>query len=78
MFRAELPVSVQLFSVPPIAPPPNDAELPLSLQLFSVQPAAPPPTTCRNGKPLLSSVALAELLVSVQLFRVPPSAPHLR
>ena len=33
---AELPVSVQLFSVLSYAPPPNDAELPLNVQLFSV------------------------------------------
>jgi hypothetical protein len=40
-YKAELSVSVQLFSVPPYglypyAPPPSSAELPLSVQLFSV------------------------------------------
>ena len=44
---AELPVSVQLFSVPPYAPPPEEnwpvAELPVKVQLFSVPPLAPPP-----------------------------------
>jgi len=33
---AELPVSVQLLSVPPAAPPPHPAELPVSVQLLSV------------------------------------------
>src|SRR6266850_2602687 len=42
--EAELPVSVQLFSVQPEAPPPSsEAELLLKVQLFKVPPAAPPP-----------------------------------
>ena len=41
--EAELPVTVQLLSVPAAAPPPCCAELPLTVQLFNVLKFAPPP-----------------------------------
>jgi len=56
---AELPLSVQLFSVLWLEPPPVSAELPLSVQLFSVPSYIPPP-----NKP-------AELPLSTQLLRMP-------
>ncbi len=53
---------MQLFSVPPYAPPPQLAELPVSVQLFSVlsQP--------RRRRP-------SRVAVSVQLFSVHRHAP---
>ena len=55
---AELPVSVQLFSVPEYAPPPDErAELPVSTQLVTTALAeshhTPPPLRSRCVSPVL-------------------------
>ena len=82
---AELPVSVQLFSVPSVRPAAmTRAELPVSVQLFSVPSDAPPPVVGRvaRQRAVVQRAAeaprrrsQAELPVSVQLFSVLPNAP---
>src|SRR5262245_17153948 len=75
--RAELPTTVQLFSVPLATPPPSVAELPVSKQLVSVTGMGGTSNSFSAGG---ASVApppdcWAVLSISTQLFKWPPAAP---
>src|SRR5437016_1195494 len=70
---AELPVTMQLFSVLPRAPPPSTAELPLNVQLFSVPPYAPPPSEAETPLVKVNPDKLAPWAMPTQRLEWPPS-----
>src|SRR6267142_1532169 len=66
VLMAELPVTMQLFNVQIIAPPPQAPVLPASMQLLRVQLIAPPP-------PRFATLARIAQLLSVLYATPPPS-----
>ena len=75
---AELPVTVQLFSVPAYAPPPEPAaELPANLQLFSVAPEAAPLVEA-NPTAVSSAATLRDRLVRAGDYSLSPAPKDIK